>query len=76
MKSRSRFSNLAVSRVRRKRPVRKIVTIALIILAVIVVAGLAAIPPMVMKDMILLHADVKEMHFRHPQPVCHVIFRP
>jgi len=61
MKSRSRFSNLAVSRVRRKRPVRKIVTIALIILAVIVVAGLAAIPPMVMKDMILMHADVKEM---------------
>ena len=61
MKSRSAFSNLRITKVTRKRPVRRIISIILIILAVIVIAGFAAIPPLVMKDMILLHADVSEM---------------
>lgn len=61
MKQRPRFSNIAISRVRRKRPIGKMITIIIIVLAVIVVAGFAAIPPIVMKDMVLLHVDVSEM---------------
>jgi hypothetical protein len=46
-----------ISCVRRRTPVRKIVIIAAIVLVVLVIAGLAAIPPVIMNDMIHLHVD-------------------
>ncbi len=50
-------TNINVSMVKRKTPVRKIVRIAVIALAVLVVAGFAVIPPLVMNDMINMHVD-------------------
>ena len=50
-------SNMNISCVRRKTPVRKIVTISIIVLLVLIIGGFAAIPSFIMKDMIRLHVD-------------------
>lgn len=57
----SYVTNLNMSYVKRKTPVRKIVIIAVAVLVILIIAGFAAIPPIVMKDMILMHVD-QEMH--------------
>ncbi len=57
----SYVTNLNISYVKRKTPVRKIVIISVIVLVILIIAGLAAIPPIIMKDMIHLHVDY-EMH--------------
>ncbi len=54
-------SNLNISWVKRKKPVKKIVAIIVIILLVVAIAIFAAIPPIIMKDMIHLHVDFEEM---------------
>ena len=53
----SYVTNLNISYVKRKTPIRKIVIISVIVLVILIIAGLAAIPPIIMKDMIHLHVD-------------------
>lgn len=57
----SYVTSFSISYVKRKFPLRKAIIIAAIVLAVLIIAGFAAIPPIVMKDMIHLHVD-PEMH--------------
>ena len=61
MKKGTSFGKFTIRRVKRKKSVKKILTIIAIVLFVIVIAGFAAIPPVVMKDMIHVHADVREL---------------
>ncbi len=53
----SYVTSLNISYVKRKTPVKKIVIISVIALIVLIIAGLAIIPPIIMKDMIHLHVD-------------------
>ena len=50
--------SMNITRVKRKRSAGRIVLIAAAVLAVLIIAALAAIPPLVMNDMIHIHADV------------------
>src|SRR5690606_31725055 len=42
------------------KPVKKIITIIVIILTAVIIAAFAAIPPLVMKEIIHLHVDFEE----------------
>jgi pimeloyl-ACP methyl ester carboxylesterase len=53
----SYITNLGMTYVKRKAPVKKIIIISAIVLAVLIIAGLVAIPPIVMNDMTHLHVD-------------------
>ncbi len=53
----SYVTSLNISYIKRKTPIRKIVIISVIVLVILIIAGLAAIPPIIMKDMINLHVD-------------------
>lgn len=53
----SYVTSLNISYVKRKTPIRKIVIISVIVLVILIIAGLAVIPPIIMKDMIHLHVD-------------------
>lgn len=53
----SYITSLNISYVKRKTPVRKIVIVSAIVLVVLIIASFAAIPPIIMKDMIHLHVD-------------------
>lgn len=61
MKRKPAFSNLHITRIRRKKPVAKITATIAIILAVLFIVFFSAIPPIIMKDMIRLHVNVREI---------------
>lgn len=53
--------SMNITRVKRKRSAGRIVLIAAAILIALIIAALAAIPPLVMNDMIHIHADVETL---------------
>jgi fermentation-respiration switch protein FrsA (DUF1100 family) len=57
----SYVTSLNISYVKRKTPVKRIVIISVIVLVILIIAGLALVPPIIMKDMVKLHVD-QEIH--------------